>query len=220
MSLDARKARLILSLRRAGITDVRVLESLERVPREAFVPEHFHDQAYEDTALPIGHGQTISQPLVVAGMTQALETGPRVKVLEVGTGSGYQTAVLAHLVRRVYTIETLAPLQKRALDVLERLRITNLTARVGDGGLGWPEQAPFERIIVTAAAPQASLPQPLIDQLAPGGVAVAPVTLRPGAQWVVRFRRAAEGEEISTEKLWQVRFVPLVGEAEKRAASL
>ena len=207
MSTDARKLRLLMSLRRSGVTDAAVLGAIERVPRERFVPEPFQDRAWEDTALPIGHSQTISQPLVVAMMTEALELNDRRKVLEIGTGSGYQTAVLALLSRRVYTIETIKPLQEGAARLLESLRIHNVTMRVGDGSLGWPEQAPFDRIIVTAAS-GGEPPKPLVDQLGEGGVMVCPVRRAADDQMMVRLRR--ENGKIVTEDLWPVRFVPLV----------
>ena len=159
MSLEARKIRLVMELRRQGVTDKAVLSAIERVPRELFVPATFHDQAYENTALPIGHGQTISQPAVVAYMTQALELGPRMKVLEVGTGCGYQAAVLARLCRRVYTVERHRELRREAEARFAELRIRNITSRWGDGTKGWTEQAPFDRIIVTAGAPQVPDPR-------------------------------------------------------------
>ncbi len=150
--LEARKIRLVMELRQQGITDQGVLSAIERVPREAFIPESFHDQAYENTALPIGHGQTISQPSVVGFMTQALEVGRRMKILEVGTGCGYQAAVLAKLCRRVYSIERFRGQSLSTDDRLRELRINNVTTRGGDGIEGWPEQAPFDRMMLTAAA--------------------------------------------------------------------
>ena len=159
MSLAARKIRLIMLLRRSGINDTAVLAAVERIPREDFVPESFHDQSYEDKALPIGQGQTISQPQIVALMTQALELTPRHKVLEIGTGSGYQAAVLSRLSRRVYTIERHRPLLQEAEQRFAKLRIHNITSIAGDGMKGWPAQAPFDRIIITAAA--AELPETL-----------------------------------------------------------
>jgi protein-L-isoaspartate(D-aspartate) O-methyltransferase len=207
MNTDARKLRLLMSLRRSGVADAAVLGAIERVPREAFVPDTFQDRAWEDTALPIGHGQTISQPLVVAMMTEALELHSRPTVLEIGTGSGYQTAVLALLARRVYTIETIKPLQDRAAALLESMRIHNITFHHGDGGLGWPKVAPFDRIIVTAAS-EGEAPRTLIDQLADGGIMVCPVRRAADDQMMVRIRR--EKDQISSEDLWPVRFVPLV----------
>jgi protein-L-isoaspartate(D-aspartate) O-methyltransferase len=198
--------RLLMELRGAGITDARVLGAIERVPREVFVPAAFKDQAYENVALPIGQGQTISQPLVVALMTEALEVGERDKVLEIGTGSGYQAAVLARLCRRVFTIERHRGLLKEAERRFAGLKIHNITTRFGDGTKGWPEQAPFDRILVTAAAPD--LLKKLLDQLAPEGILVAPVGEERRNQQLIRVRRS-DGETV-TEELGGVRFVPLV----------
>jgi protein-L-isoaspartate(D-aspartate) O-methyltransferase len=200
-----RTIRLIMALRRQGITDARVLSAIERVPREIFVPAAFADQAYEDMALPIECGQTISQPFVVAYMTQALEVGERMRVLEIGTGSGYQAAVLSHLCRRVYTIERYRTLMRAAEERFQALALTNITTRVGDGARGWPEQAPFDRIVLTAAAE--ALPQALVEQLKPDGIMLLP---RGGThdQWLMRVRLSGEG--IREEELLPVRFVPLV----------
>jgi protein-L-isoaspartate(D-aspartate) O-methyltransferase len=206
VSLAARKIRLIMALRRSGVTDTAVLAAIERIPRESFVPEAFHDQAYEDKALPIGQGQTISQPQVVALMTQALDLTPRHKVLEIGTGSGYQSAVLARLSRRVYTIERHKALLAEAERRFAALRIHNITAIAGDGMKGWPAQAPFDRIIVTAAA--AGMPETLLAQLAVGGIMVLPLGPERADQELVRVRRLET--EITTEKLCDVRFVPLL----------
>lgn len=207
-----RQIRLLMELRTLGVGDANVLAAIERVPREPFVPQQFLDQAYENTALPIGEGQTISQPIVVALMTQALQTDKRMKVLEVGTGSGYQTAVLSKLVRRVYTIERHANLLVQAEKMLHQLRITNYTARAGDGHKGWPEQAPFPRILVTAAATK--VPQTLVDQLEIGGKMVIPVGERASDQSVLRITRTEDS--YTTENLFPVRFVPLVrGEPER-----
>ncbi len=205
MNDPQRMIRLIMALRRQGITDARVLSAIERVPRELFVPVAFADQAYEDMALPIECGQTISQPFVVAFMTQALDVGERMRVLEIGTGSGYQAAVLAHLCRRVYTIERYRTLMREAEERFQQLALTNITTRVGDGARGWPEQAPFDRIILTAAAE--TLPQALIEQLKPEGVMVLPLG-GPQEQSLMRFRLTAEG--IREEQLLPVRFVPLI----------
>lgn len=195
-----------MNLRRAGITRTDVLAAIERIPRELFLPASFHDQAYEDQALPIGQGQTISQPQIVAMMTEGLDVSRNQKVLEIGTGSGYQSAVLAHLSRRVYTIERHRSLSQTAEERLQALRIHNVTFRVGDGHKGWPEQAPFERIIVTAAASE--MPQILVDQLAPEGVMVVPIGADGGEQILVRVVKT-EGT-ISCRPLANVRFVPLV----------
>jgi protein-L-isoaspartate(D-aspartate) O-methyltransferase len=214
VSLAARKIRLIMLLRRSGINDTAVLAAVERIPREDFVPESFHDQSYEDKALPIGQGQTISQPQIVALMTQALELTPRHKVLEIGTGSGYQAAVLSRLCRRVYTIERHRPLLQEAEQRFAKLRINNITSIAGDGMKGWPAQAPFDRIIVTAAA--AEPPETLLGQLAVGGIMVLPIGPERGDQELFKVRRREEG--IETEKLCDVRFVPLLpGVPQERA---
>ncbi|MEE8187942.1 MAG: protein-L-isoaspartate(D-aspartate) O-methyltransferase [Kiloniellales bacterium] len=202
----ARKIRLLMQLRRAGIAETDVLSAIERIPREVFVPKAFEDQAYENTALPIGKGQTLSQPEVVAVMTQALAVDRRLKVLEVGTGSGYQAAVLSRLCRRLYTIERHKELLEDAEARFLKLRLHNITTRVGDGAEGWPEQAPFSRIIVTAAAAQ--VPGALIDQLGPGGIMVVPVGRRSGVQELLRLTRTESG--VQEENLGPVRFVPLV----------
>tara|TARA_R110002167_G_scaffold45907_1_gene137560 strand:- start:121 stop:765 length:645 start_codon:yes stop_codon:yes gene_type:complete len=205
MGNEANKIRLIMELRRQGITDKRVLAAIERVPRELFVPANFGTEAYDNIPLPIGQGQTISQPYIVAYMTQALELGERMRVLEIGTGSGYQAAVLARLCRRVCTIERFKSLLREAEERFRQLKLHNITTRHGDGYKGWPELAPFERIIVTAAAPE--VPQPLIDQLDVGGILIAPVHI-DGEQALVKLRRGEEG--ITREVLLAVRFVPLV----------
>ncbi len=206
MTTSANKARLILSLRSAGITDTTVLSAIERVPRELFVPETFRDQAYENTALPIGYGQTLSQPLVVASMVEVLELDKRMKLLEVGTGSGYHAAILAQLCRRVYTIERHRRLLAEAESRFAELGLPNITTRAGDGMLGWPEQAPFERISVTAASD--TPPAALLDQLAVGGIMLMPVGGRDRTQVLRRFRRTEDGYE--TDDLMEVRFVPLL----------
>jgi protein-L-isoaspartate(D-aspartate) O-methyltransferase len=209
MSIEARKIRLVMHLRKSGIGDMDVLSAIERIPRERFVPPSFMDKAYEDMALPIGLGQTISQPLVVASMTQALQLKKTHKVLEVGTGSGYQTAILAMLSPRVYTIELLRELQIEAEKVLTELRLTNVTAKSGNGMKGWIEQAPFDRIIVTAAASREP-PPILIDQLSVGGIMIAPIAADPINQVVAEFTRTETG--IDRRDLFPVRFVPLVSE--------
>ncbi|GAB4192281.1 MAG: protein-L-isoaspartate(D-aspartate) O-methyltransferase [Thalassobaculales bacterium] len=207
MSLDAaRKIRLIMELRGQGVTHTAVLSALERIPREMFVPATFADQAYENTALPIGHGQTISQPLIVGTMSQALEPDDRLRVLEIGTGSGYQTAVLAKLFRRVYTIERHKPLLREAEARLAALGITNVVTRHGDGMKGWPEAAPFDRIIVTAAAP--AMPEALTSQLSLGGIMVLPLGAPAAEQWLIKVKRTEAG--IEKQGVFPVRFVPLV----------
>jgi protein-L-isoaspartate(D-aspartate) O-methyltransferase len=195
-----------MELRRQGVTDTQVLAAIERVPREVFVPDTFKDQAYENIALPIKQGQTISQPYVVAYMTEALRLGRRMKVLEIGTGSGYQAAVLSRLCRRVYTVERYRSLLQEAEAVFAKLRITNITARAGDGMKGWPEQAPFERIIVTAAA--STVPNTLAEQLTEGGIMVLPLGSTSTEQEIVRVTRTERG--FTEETLLPVRFVPLL----------
>jgi protein-L-isoaspartate(D-aspartate) O-methyltransferase len=203
---DQQKIELVMSLRAAGIRDTRVLAAIETVPREMFVPDAFKDLAYADQALPIECGQTLSQPFIVAFMTDRLKVGERMKVLEVGTGSGYQTAILAQLCRRVYTMERYRTLMKQAETRFKELRLANVTTVLGDGGKGWPAQAPFDRIIVTAAAKK--LPRKLLEQLAVGGIMVIPVEVSPGRQELLRITRTDDGFE--RESLLPVRFVPLV----------
>ncbi len=204
-------ARLILEVRQAGITDARVLDAMERTPRHMFVPKTFQAKTYEDVALPIGRHQTVSQPSVVGRMTQALEVGDRMKVLEVGTGSGYQAAILARLCRRLYTVERHPSLLEEAEERFRELRLTNVTSILGDGSHGWPEQAPFERIMLTAAA--LDIPAQLVDQLAPEGIMVLPVGLDDDDQRLIRLiKHDDQGAE--TEDLGPVRFVPLLPEVE------
>ena len=189
-----------------GITDARVLGTLAKVPRHEFVPVAQRARAYEDGPLPIGHGQTISQPYIVAFMTAALNPRPTDRVLEIGTGSGYQAAVLAGLVAQVYSIELVEPLARRAEADLKRLGFANVQVRCGDGYLGWPEAAPFDAIIVTCAPEQ--VPQALVDQLKPGGRMIIPV----GSQWEVQelylLRKGPSGLE--QKAVLPVRFVPMV----------
>jgi len=207
MNPDSRKIRLILELRRGGVTDTRVSAAMERIPRELFAPEAFRDQAYENATLPIGCAQTLSAPIVVGLMTQALAVGERMKVLEVGTGSGYQAAILARLCRRLYTVERYRDLLAEAEARFAALGITNITARAGDGTRGWPEQAPFERIIITAAA--SDIPPVLADQLTIGGVMVVPIDDDGGSgQRLYRVTRGDAGFE--SEDLGEARFVPLI----------
>jgi len=210
--MDPRLPSLIEELRVGGVTDPKVLRAIESTPRDLFVPNPFKQRAYENVALPIGRHQTISQPLVVGLMTQALGLTDRTKVLEVGTGSGYQTAILSPLCRRVYTIERHPPLHDEAESRFQQLGLTNITAIIGDGSAGWPEQAPFERILVTAAAED--VPLVLLQQLAIGGVMIIPIGIDDHDQRLVRVTRTEEGAE--TEDLGGVRFVPLLpGVAEK-----
>jgi protein-L-isoaspartate(D-aspartate) O-methyltransferase len=203
----AHKVRLIMALRHAGINDAQVLGALEKTPRDLFVPEQFQDQAYENVALPIGHGQTISQPFIVALMTENLQLSGREKVLEIGTGSGYQAAILARLCRRVFTIERHRLLVREAEARFAALRLNNVVTLFGDGAKGWPEQAPFDRIVVTAAARE--IAAVLLDQLAPGGIMVLPVGPEHRDQQLLRVRRGESEYEV--EDLGWVRFVPLVG---------
>ncbi len=206
MTPASTRIRLILSLRQSGIIDTALLKAMERVPREMFVPEAFRDRAYEDTALPIGHGQTVSRPRIVAQMIEALDVNDRVKVLEIGTGSGYQTAVLSHLCRRVYSIERHRELLRVAEQRFTALDRRNITTRFGDGWRGWPEQAPFTHIIVCAAAPE--IPPVLADQLGIGGVLVIPVGDERHEQRILRVTRTEEG--LDTQDCGPVRFLPLV----------
>lgn len=200
------KIRLLMRLRREGITDTRILSAMESIPRETFVDAPFRDKAYEDTALPIAEGQTISQPTVVAWMTYALQVGERMKVLEIGTGSGYQAAILSKLCRRLYTVERHRELMQLAESRFEALKLTNITTRCGNGAKGWKEVAPFDRIIVTAAATE--VPTVLLEQLAVGGIMVIPVGNQGNEQILLRILRYEDGFE--TQHLMNVRFVPLV----------
>ncbi len=192
-----------------GISDPRVLEALTRVPRERFIPEDERRYAYSDGPLPIGFDQTISQPYIVALMTELIRPGPGMKVLEVGTGSGYQAAVLAECVGQVFTIEIIPELGRRARSLLAELGYANVHVRVGDGFDGWPEEAPFDAILVTAAP--TNIPQPLLDQLGPGGRLVIPVGRLNQDLLVVT--RTADG--LRRETITGVRFVPMTGKAEK-----
>jgi protein-L-isoaspartate(D-aspartate) O-methyltransferase len=189
-----------------GIRDAKVIEAMRRVPRHRFVPADYSKEAYADGALPIGHGQTISQPVLVASMTESLALTGREKVLEVGTGSGYQAAILAEIVPKVYTIEVVEPLAGRAAAVLASLGYDNVIIRTGDGYNGWPDEAPFDAIMVTAAPDH--VPQPLLDQLAIGGRMILPVG--KSIQSLLLYRRTKTGYEHST--LDFVRFVPLIHE--------
>lgn len=203
---QTRMARLILALRSQGVTDPRVLDAIERTPREIFTPDLFKERAFEDSALPIACGQTISQPFIVGLMTQALTIGPRDRVLEIGTGSGYQTTILSKLARLVYTVERYRTLMKEAESRFKTLGLTNVITRFGDGGEGWAEQAPFDRILVTAAAPDE--PKTLLAQLKPGGVLVAPIGKGP-VQSLRRYAGDGQGG-FKVELLGDVRFVPLL----------
>ncbi len=204
--LTEARMRFIYTIRSRGVTDARVLSAMERIDRRAFVTGVFADRAYEDMPLPIACGQTISQPSVVALMTEALQVGPRDKVLEVGTGSGYQAAILSQLARRVYTVERYRTLAQGAQKVFDQLGLTNITTFVSDGSFGLPEQAPFDRIIVTAAAEDP--PGPLLAQLRIGGIMIVPVGQSDTVQTLIRAIRHEDGFEY--EELRAVRFVPLV----------
>ncbi|MCX7847247.1 MAG: protein-L-isoaspartate(D-aspartate) O-methyltransferase [bacterium] len=210
---DALRARMVATqIERRGVSDPRVLAAMRTVPRHEFVPTSLRDEAYEDYPLPIGFGQTISQPYIVAAMTEALQLRPSDKVLEIGTGSGYQAAVLALLVSNVYSIEIIPELAQRAATDLARLGYTNVHVRAGDGYAGWPEFAPFDAIIVTCAPEQ--VPQPLVAQLSEGGRIVIPVGGRWG-QTLVRLTK--RGKKLEREDLMSVIFVPMTGAAQDRA---
>jgi protein-L-isoaspartate(D-aspartate) O-methyltransferase len=207
-----RIADLILRLRRVGVADNRVVNAMETVPRELFVPPEWQVEAYAERALPIECGQTISAPVIVGMMTAALGAEPNDRVLEIGTGTGYQTAVLARLVAQVFTVDRYRTLVAAAESRFKTLRLGNITARVGDGTLGWPERAPFDRIVVTAAADD--VPQALIEQIRIGGVLVMPVGPVDDVQKLMRLERTERG--FSETPIADVRFVPLVpGMAER-----
>ena len=191
-------------LRSRGILDERVLEAMRTVPRERFVPPHLASRAYDDGPLPIGEGQTISQPYIVAYMAEALHVGPGHRVLEIGTGSGYHAAVLGQLAREVYTIEIVPALARAATALLKDLGYANVHVREGDGYAGWPERAPFDRILVTAAPEQ--VPQPLIDQLAAGGRMVIPVGRQGQTQWMTILEKGENG--VTRQETIPVQFVP------------
>jgi len=193
-----------------GVNDKRVLDAVRKVPRHRFVPDDMKKYAYRDRPLPIGHDQTISQPYIVAYMTEALDAGPEDRVLEIGTGSGYQAAVLAEIVKEVYSIEIICDLEKRASKTLSDLGYENVHTKCADGYKGWPEKAPFDAVIVTAAPPR--IPQPLVEQLAAGGVMVVPVG--EYSQELYRLRKTEDG--VKKEELLPVRFVPMTGEVENK----
>jgi protein-L-isoaspartate(D-aspartate) O-methyltransferase len=190
-----------------GIKDERVLAAMRSVPRHLFVKEHLRTQAYGDHALPIGAAQTISQPYIVARMTELLEVGPEHSVLEIGTGSGYQTAILAQLGRRVYSLERIAELAQQAIPRMRQLGLDNVKVQVFDGTVGWSEWAPYDRILVTAGAPK--VPEPLLDQLAPGGTLLIPEG-QLNVQRLMIYRKSARGE-LRRREGEEVAFVPLVG---------
>ena len=204
-----RKLMIKNQLQSRGIKDDAVLKVMRSVGRHNFVPENYRDRAYSDGPLPIGHGQTISQPYIVAFMTEQLQVSSQHKILEIGTGSGYQAAILGELAKHVFTIEIIPELAEGAKNILNHLSYKNITVRAGDGYKGWPEEAPFERIMVTAAPTE--VPQELIDQLAPGVRMMLPV----GAQFLVQYLWVIEKDDqgtVTKEKILPVRFVPMVKE--------
>jgi protein-L-isoaspartate(D-aspartate) O-methyltransferase len=216
MEQDSRQEHLIKELRRQGVKDERVLAAIANTPREMFVDAPFADSAYHNSALPIACGQTISQPFVVAYMTEHLEVGENMRVLEIGTGSGYQAAVLSPLCRRVYTIERHRPLLDKARERFTQLKLENVVTKHGDGFAGWPEQAPFDRILLSCAVQQ--VPQALVDQLKLGGILIAPVGTVPKSdgfgilesisQRLTKMIRNETG--VTEEVLIPVVFVPMV----------
>ena len=191
-------------IRSRGVRDTRVLDAMRDVPRERFVPESMAGSAYDDRALSIGHGQTISQPYIVAHMSETLDVQPHHRVLEIGTGSGYQAAILGKLAREVYTIEIVPELAASAAGTLESLGYSNVHVRAGDGFAGWPEHAPFDRIMVTAAPEQ--IPEPLLEQLASGGRLIIPLGARGNTQWMTVVEKTAGG--IVQRRTIPVAFVP------------
>lgn len=205
----ARKRMIRTQIKARGITDKRILEAFDKVERHLFVDSSLQNEAYIDSPLPIGEGQTISQPYIVALMTDVLELERKDKVLEIGTGSGYQAAILGELVDSVFTIEIVEPLGAMARDRLKQLGYNNIFVLIGDGYRGWPEHAPFDAIIVTCAPEK--IPQPLIDQLAEGGRMVIPV----GAYWQELVLVVKQGDKISKSNIAPVRFVPMTGESQE-----
>ncbi|MBQ0831152.1 protein-L-isoaspartate(D-aspartate) O-methyltransferase [Marinobacter sp.] len=199
------RMRLVQRLKESGIESDRVLEVMGQIPRHIFLDEALSHRAYEDTSLPIGYGQTLSQPYIVARMTELLLRHEPARVLELGTGSGYQTAVLSQLFDQIYSVERIKPLQDRARDRLRQMSIRNVMLKHADGGMGWPERGPFDGIIVTAAPME--VPTELLDQLADGGVLIAPV----GEERQVLVEVIRNGEKFERRELEPVRFVPLLG---------
>lgn len=193
-------------IRARGVVDRRVLDAMARVPREIFVPERARGEAFEDRPVPIGHGVTISQPYIVGYMTEALKVDPSHRVLEIGTGCGYQTAVLAELAAHVYSIEVIPELAARARATLDGLGYTNVSIRTGDGHQGWPDEAPFDRVLGAAAADE--VPSDLVDQLVEGGIMVLPIERTPGWQ-ELQVLHKRDGQ-MSTESTLPVRFVPMI----------
>ncbi|HPF45243.1 MAG: protein-L-isoaspartate(D-aspartate) O-methyltransferase [Alphaproteobacteria bacterium] len=205
-SLKSKKKQLIENLRAQGITDEKVLEVISEIPREDFIPDFLRNQAYENAALPIESGQTISQPYIVAYMTQELQVEKKHKVLEIGTGSGYQAVVLAKLCKRLFTIERHMPLYKSAEEMFKKLRIFNITTLFGNGIKGWKEQEPFDRIMVTAAGEE--IPDELLYQLKDGGIMIIPVGAQDETQHIIRITR--HGDDFDVKTLLPVKFVPLL----------
>ena len=201
--LDVKKIRLILELRETGISDAKILSAIEKIPREKFIPENFRNQAYDNLALPIGDNQTISQPFVVAKMTQLLELDSKHKVLEIGTGSGYQSAVLSKLVRRVYTIERIKNLSIKAENIFKELKISNIVTKYADGNLGWKEQIPFDRIIITAATSHIS--KEILSQIDEGGIIVSPINSK-NKQIIIKYKKI--NNVLESETYDDVLFVP------------
>jgi len=201
--LDVRKIRLILELRESGIVDTKVLSAIEKIPRENFIPENFRNQAYENIALPIAENQTISQPFIVAKMTQLLQLSKSHKVLEIGTGSGYQCAILSLLSRRVYTIERIKLLLIQAENIFSKLKLTNIVTKHADGNFGWKEQIPFDRVIFTAATLKIS--DQFFEHISEGGIIVCPI-IKKNKQILVRYKK--NNNQISEEEYDNVLFVP------------
>jgi protein-L-isoaspartate(D-aspartate) O-methyltransferase len=210
--LEERKKMVAMQIAVRGINDANVLEAMRKVPRHAFMPAAQQRYAYVDSALPIEHGQTISQPYIVAFMTEALQLDPNSKVLEIGTGSGYQAAVCADVAREVYTIEIVEELAASAAKVLKELGYDNIHVRAGDGYFGWPEHAPFDAIIGTAAA--GHVPKPLLEQLKPGGRMILPVEGQFGFQHLILITKDENGN-LQQKNVMPVRFVPMTGEVQK-----
>jgi len=201
--LDVKKIRLILELRESGISDSKILSAIEKIPREKFIPKNFRNQAYDNLALPIGDNQTISQPFVVAKMTQLLEVDASHKVLEIGTGSGYQSAILSKLARRVYTIERIKNLLLKAENVFKELKISNIVPKYADGNLGWKEQIPFDRIIITAAT--SNISKEIVLHIREGGIIVSPMT-QNNKQIIIKYKKI--NNVLEHETYDDVLFVP------------
>ena len=201
--LDVKKIRLILELRESGISNSKILSAIEKIPREKFIPENFRNQAYDNIALPIGDNQTISQPFVVAKMTQLLEVESSHKILEIGTGSGYQSAVLSKLVRRVYTIERIKNLLDKAENIFNELKISNIVTKYADGNLGWKEQIPFDRIIITAAT--SNITKEIASQIDEGGIIVSPM-IKKNRQIIIKYKKT--NNVLKSEIFDDVLFVP------------